>query len=89
MNTVKKFLGFIWLVLGPAVVIFLVMRAGTEFAAANKLPAADAAKKITELNVFWPIIIGIFTPIMAGLSLFGWYGVKDEYDHDVTSSADL
>ena len=89
MNVIRKFLGIIWLVLGPAVVIFLVMRAGTEFAAAHKLPAADAAKKITELNVFWPIIIGIFTPIMAGLALFGWYAVKDEYDHDVISNTDL
>lgn len=89
MKMLRKLLGIVWLLLGPAVVVFLIMRAGTEFATANKLPAADAAKKITELNVFWPIIIGIFTPIMAGLTLFGWYGIKDEYDHDVESSTDL
>ena len=28
----------------------------------------------------WIIIIGIYTPIVIGLMIFGWYAFKGEYD---------
>lgn len=37
-------------------------------------------KAVLDTRMFWYIIIPIFTPIMAGLCLFGWYAWKGEYD---------
>ena len=31
----------------------------------------------------WIIIISIFTPIAAGLMIFGWYAWKGEYDDQI------
>ncbi len=37
----------------------------------------------------WIIIITIFTPIAIGLTIFGWYAWKGEYDKLPESSEDL
>lgn len=73
MNTIKKLLGIVWFLLGPAVIFFLV---------------AEAIKNIDptgnkDINnpVIWIIIIAIFVPIAIGLMIFGWYAIKNEYDH--------
>ena len=73
MNAIKKMLGILWLVLGPAVIIFLLSGA-----VANIDPAG---KKDINNPVIWVIIIAIFTPISIGLMIFGWYAIKGEYDH--------
>lgn len=64
-----------WIGLGLAAVYLMVRQMGTE------ISAAQAAKKaVLDTQMFWYIIIPIFTPIMAGLCLFGWYAWKGEYD---------
>jgi len=81
MNTVKKYLGIIWLLLAPAVIYLLVNGAITHI-------DLDGKKDINN-PVIWVIIIAIFTPIAIGLMIFGWYAFKNEYDHLPESSAEL
>ena len=81
MNTIKKVLGFVWLLLGPAVIYFLVSGAITNI--------DPAGKKDINNPVIWIIIIAIFTPIAVGLMIFGWYAVKGEYERIPRSSEEL
>ena len=80
MNTLKKYLGIIWLVLGPAFIFFLVRGA---------LLNINQGTKEIHNPVVWIIIITIFTPIAIGLMIFGWYALKGEYDQLPESSAEL
>ncbi|MBC7949921.1 MAG: hypothetical protein H7Y42_18700 [Chitinophagaceae bacterium] len=81
MNSLKKYLGIVWLLLGPLVVFFLVSGA-----ISNIDP--DGTKDINN-PVIWVIIIAIFTPIAIGLMIFGWYALKGEYDKMPQSSREL
>jgi uncharacterized Tic20 family protein len=81
MNALKKYLGIIWLLLGPAVIFFLANGAIQNIDPAGK-------KEINNLTI-WIIIITIFTPIAIGLMIFGWYALKGEYDHLPESSAEV
>jgi hypothetical protein len=81
MNTIKKYLGIIWLLLAPAVIYFLVSGAIT-----NIDPAGN---KDINNPVIWIIIITIFTPIAIGLMIFGWYAWKGEYRHLPESSSEV
>jgi hypothetical protein len=81
MNNIKKTLGLLWLIAGPVLVFFLVYGA---------LHFIDPAGK-KEINnpVIWVIIILIFMPIAIGLSIFGWYAWRNEYDHLPEESSEL
>jgi hypothetical protein len=81
MNSLKKALGLIWLILGPAVISFLVYGAFTYI--------DPAGKKDINNPAIWVIIIAIFTPIAIGLMIFGWYSLKGEYGHLPEKSSDL
>ncbi|HKB44236.1 MAG TPA: hypothetical protein VKC90_07595 [Chitinophagaceae bacterium] len=81
MNTVKKYLGIIWLLLAPAVIYFLVSGAITHI--------DSSGKKDINNPVIWVIIIAIFTPIAIGLMIFGWYAFKGEYSNLPGSSEEL
>jgi hypothetical protein len=81
MNSLKKYLGIIWLVLGPAVIFFLV------YGAIQNID--PAGKKDINNPIIWIIIITIFTPVAIGLMIFGWYAWKGEYAHLPESSAEV
>ena len=81
MNSLKKYLAIIWLLLAPAVIYFLVSGA-----IANIDPAGT---KDINNPVIWIIIITIFTPIAIGLMIFGWYALKGEYGHLPESSSEV
>ena len=81
MNSIKKYLGIIWLILAPVVIYFLVNGAITNI--------DPAGKKDINNPVIWIIIIAIFTPIAIGLMIFGWYAIKNEYAHLPESSEEL
>jgi hypothetical protein len=81
MNTLKRFLGIIWLVLAPVVIYFLVSGAITHI--------DPAGKKDINNPVIWVIIIAIFTPIAIGLMIFGWYAFRGEYDRLPEKSSQL
>ena len=72
MNTLKKYLGILWLLLAPVVIYFLVSGAISNI--------DPAGKKDINNPLIWVIIITIFTPIAMGLMIFGWYALKGEYD---------
>ncbi len=70
MNTVKKILGIFWLLLGPAAILFLL------YEGCRKI----AEKPTQDVYLPWVIIMVIFAPIAAGMTLFGYYAMKGEYD---------
>ena len=81
MNTIKKYLGLIWLLLAPVVLYFLIS------GAINNIDPAGT--KDINNPLIWIIIIAIFTPIAIGLMIFGWYAFKGEYDHLPEDSGEL
>ena len=83
MNNVKKFLGLIWMLAGPVIIIFLIQQA------LEKIAAATVGIARTNTSLQWGIIILIFIPICAGLVIFGYYAWKGEYDQLPESSEDL
>ena len=72
MNQLKRFLGLIWMVLGPIAIAILLWGAINNI---NPEGTGDINKPLP-----WIIIIAIFTPIAVGLTIFGWYAWKGEYD---------
>jgi len=72
MNTIKKNLGFIWILLAIVAIGLLLQSAFTHIKPNGKL---DINKPMP-----WMIIIIVFIPIAVGLGLFGWYALKGEYD---------
>lgn len=70
---IKKSLGFLWLILGPLLIYFLVSGAIDNI---NPNGTKDINKPIP-----WVIIITIFAPIAVGLMIFGYYAIKGEYNH--------
>ena len=79
MNTLKRFLGFLWIVLGPAIVFYLCLIASREI---HNKPTPDTI-------IQWSVFIFISIPIGVGLTLFGWYALKGEYDHLPENSEEL
>jgi purine-cytosine permease-like protein len=80
MNTVKKIMGVVWMLIAPVIIYFLVMGAVHNIGQGTK----DINKPIP-----WVIIISIFTPIAVGLMIFGWYAWKGEYKELPDSSESL
>ena len=76
-------LGLVWMLLGPAIIIFLFMQA------VDKIGEAAEGIARTNTTLQWAIIILIFIPICTGLVIFGNYAWKGEYDHLPESSAEL
>lgn len=81
MNQLKRIMGFIWMVIAPVVIYFLVMGAIHNISTTG---TKDINKPIP-----WIIIITIFTPIAIGLMIFGFYALKGEYDKLPESSEEL
>jgi hypothetical protein len=72
MNVIKRILGVLWFLLGPAVIYFLI-------AGAIKNIDSSGNKDINN-PVIWVIIIAIFVPVAIGLMIFGWYAITNEYE---------
>ena len=70
-GAVKRIMGFVWMIIAPAIIFFLISGAMNNIGNGSK----DINKPIP-----WIIIITIFTPIAAGLMIFGYYAIKGEYD---------
>jgi hypothetical protein len=82
MNSIKKLLGIVWMLLAPAIVIFLFWQA------AEKISMAGEATK-SNVTLQWVIILIIFFPICIGLFIFGYYALKGYYEHLPESSDEL
>ena len=74
-DQIKRYLGLFWMILGPAAIVVLLIGAFQHINAASK----------AEINqpLPWIIIVSIFTPIAIGLTIFGWYAWKGEYDGEI------
>ena len=81
MDKLKRLMGFLWMIIAPLVIIFLVMGAVNNI---NPHGTKDINKPVP-----WIIIIAIFTPIAIGLMIFGYYSLKGEYDRLPESSEEL
>ena len=79
MNQLKKWLGIVWMVLGPVAIYYLIKTAAAEIA---KSPVANTI-------IQWAVFVIIFIPIAIGLIIFGYYAVKGEYDHLPESSTEI
>jgi hypothetical protein len=82
MNSIKKLLGYVWMLLAPAIICFLV------YEALEKMGAASAAQK-ANVTLQWMIILLIFTPICIGFFIFGKYASANEYAHLPESSSEI
>ncbi len=90
MNAVKKYLGIIWIISGPAVIVFMILQAIEKIGAANNKAAGitDAVLKAAatceahNTLLQWSIIILIFLPIAIGMMIFGKYCLSGEYADD-------
>jgi hypothetical protein len=71
MEALKKYLGIVWIALGPAALFFLIRTAVSEI---SKNPALNT-------GIQWGIFVLIFIPIAIGLVLFGYYAWKGEYQN--------
>jgi predicted Na+-dependent transporter len=79
MNALKKWLGIVWIVLGPVAIYYLV-----------KTAAAEITKKpVIDTKIQWAVFIVVFLPIAIGMVIFGYYAVKGEYEHLPESSKEI
>jgi hypothetical protein len=79
MNTVKRYAGLLWVIMGPVAIFYLIKTAVEEI----------AKKPIIDTKIQWIVFVVIFIPIAIGFMVFGWYALKGEYDHLPESSAEL
>jgi predicted Na+-dependent transporter len=79
MNSLKRFAGIIWILLGPFAIYYLVKTAMSEI---NKKPVMDT-------KIQWAVFIIVFLPIVIGIIIFGYYALKGEYDSLPESSTEI
>jgi hypothetical protein len=79
MNAIKKWLGLVWMALGPIAIYYMIRTAAEEI----------AAKPVIDTKIQWAVFIIVFLPIAIGLVIFGWYAFKNEYSQLPESSEDI
>jgi hypothetical protein len=79
MNTIKKFLGLLWIFIAVATYSILLK---TSIAQINAKPTADTI-------IQWSIFAIIFLPIAIGLVIFGWLAWKGAYEQLPISSEEV
>jgi purine-cytosine permease-like protein len=79
MHHLKKYLGLVWMLLGPIGILYLMSTAHSEI----------AKKPVIDTKIQWTVFIVVFIPISLGLMLFGWYAWKGEYERLPENSEDL
>lgn len=72
MKKLRRYLGLIWMLLGPVIIFILVRSAVINISSGG---TGDINKPVP-----WIIVIAIFTPVAVGLMIFGWYAWKGEFD---------
>lgn len=79
MNQIKRYAGIIWILLGPVAMFYLIKTAAAEIVAN---PGVDT-------KIQWGVFVLVFLPIAIGMSIFGYYAWKGEYDRLPTDSGEL
>lgn len=70
MDRLKRYLGIVWILLGPAALLALTHTALNEI---HKDPSMDRM-------IQWGVFVAVFIPIGIGLVIFGWYAFTGAYD---------
>ncbi|MBK9451026.1 MAG: hypothetical protein IPN95_16785 [Bacteroidetes bacterium] len=71
MNQLKKYLGIVWMLLGPAGIYFLISTAMQEI----------AKKPVIDTKIQWGVFVVVFIPIAIGMMIFGWFAFKGDYEN--------
>jgi len=79
MNSIKKYAGVIWILLGPVAIYYLFTTALSEI----------AKKPLIDTKIQWVVFVIIFIPIAIGMMIFGWLALNNEYEHLPESSAEV
>lgn len=79
MNSIKKYCGVIWMLLGPVAMYYLIKTAAEEI----------SKKPVISTKIEWIGFVVIFIPVSIGLMIFGYYALKGEYDRIPQSSAEM
>ena len=79
MNSIKRFAGILWILLGPAAIYYLIKTASEEI----------AKKPVIDTKIQWVVFVVIFIPVAIGLMIFGWYAFRGEYDRLPESSKEI
>jgi hypothetical protein len=79
MNTIKRYAGLLWIIMGPAAIFYLIRTAAEEI----------VKKPVIDTKIQWIVFVIIFIPIAVGLMIFGWYAFKGEYDRLPESSEEI
>ena len=79
MNSIKRYAGLLWMIMGPVAIFYLIKTAAEEI----------IKKPVIDTKIQWSVFVAIFIPIAIGLMVFGWYALKGEYDHLPESSAEV
>ena len=79
MNTLKKYLGLLWIVVAVATYSILLK---TSIAQINAKPTSDTI-------IQWSIFAIIFLPIAFGMVIFGWLAWKNAYEQLPVSSDEV
>jgi len=79
MNALKKYMGLVWVVLGPLAIHYLLQTATSQI---HDKPGIDT-------QIQWGVFIGVFYPIAIGFILFGLYALEGNYDHLPEASEEL
>ena len=82
MNSVKKLLGYLWMLMAPALICFLVYQAVEKISAATDIQKAN-------ITLQWVIILLVFIPICIGFFIFGKYASTNEYAQLPESSTEI
>ncbi len=79
MNTIKKYLGLVWIAL--AIYSYSILLK-TSIDQIKLVPTTDTI-------IQWSIFAIIFLPIAIGFVMFGWMAFKGAYDHLPSSSDEV
>ena len=82
MNSIKKLAGYLWMLMAPILILFLL------FEANQKITNAATAVR-SNVILQWSIILLVFAPICVGFFIFGKYAANGEYDHLPQSSEEV
>ncbi|GAO42893.1 DUF6814 family protein [Flavihumibacter petaseus] len=72
MNTIRRYLGLVWMLLGPALFFLLLRTAMQEMQASPHI----------DTRIQWTVFLVVFFPISIGLMIFGLYAFRGEYDRN-------
>ena len=69
MNQLRKWMGLIWMLMGPLSMLYLIKTALHQI----------GAHPVTDTKIQWAVFGIVFIPIALGLCIVGWDAWKDEY----------